>query len=185
MCYSFNTVHNGTSKVICRINPIKTKNQESEKLQLSNKIPQYTLLLLYKKSLHILLFWFHFNWLILDGCQNKMHAQLWLEAEDWSLSVADPEEGPGGTPPSPPPPYFWTKLRPEQPKKFFWETSPPSPYLKVWTTGLPLILRSGSGTAFVPGTKHLIRGGNKTSYHCNRTAVKTLRLWFLGKPFLG
>ena len=30
-------------------------------------------------------------------------------------------------------PYFWTKLRPEVPKKFFWETGPP-PYLRVWMT---------------------------------------------------
>ena len=30
-------------------------------------------------------------------------------------------------------PYFWTKLRPEGPKKFFWETGPP-PYLRVWMT---------------------------------------------------
>ena len=30
-------------------------------------------------------------------------------------------------------PYFWTKLRPKGPKKFFWETGPP-PYLRVWMT---------------------------------------------------
>ena len=30
--------------------------------------------------------------------------------------VADPGEGPGGPRPAP---YFWTKLRPEEPKKFF------------------------------------------------------------------
>ena len=41
------------------------------------------------------------------------------------------------------PPYFWTKLRPEGPKKMFLETTPPPPlcqglddrappYLKVW-----------------------------------------------------
>ena len=54
MCYSFNTVHNGTSKVIRRINPIKTKNQECEKLQLSNKIPQYALLLLKKEPPHLI-----------------------------------------------------------------------------------------------------------------------------------
>ena len=49
--------------------------------------------------------------------------------------------GPGGPPPS----YCLTKMRPEEPKKFFLETGPPSylrvcmtapppppPYLKVW-----------------------------------------------------
>ena len=107
------------------------------------------------------------------GCQlNTNPFQWWIQGR-----------GPGGTPPSPPPPYFWTKLRPEQPKKFFSETSPSSPYLKVWMTGLPLISGSGSGTAFEPGTKHLIGGGNKM-YHCNCTAVKTSRLRFLGKLFL-
>ena len=39
------------------------------------------------------------------------------------LSVADLGEGPGGAAPSP---YFWTKLRPEGPKKCFWRP-PPSP----------------------------------------------------------
>ena len=33
-------------------------------------------------------------------------------------------------------PYFWTKLRPEGPKKFFWETAP-LPYLGVWMTPPP------------------------------------------------
>ena len=62
--------------------------------------------------------------------------------------------GPGG----PAPPYFWTKLWPEGPKKSFfrpphtnnlrvWMTGPPlseglddraPPYLKVWMTGPPL-----------------------------------------------
>ena len=44
-------------------------------------------------------------------------------------AVADPGGG------AAPPPYFWalwTKLRSEGPKKIFWETAPPSPYLKVW-----------------------------------------------------
>ena len=36
--------------------------------------------------------------------------------------VADPGEGPGG---GPTPPYFWTKLRPEEPKKFLGGTGPP------------------------------------------------------------
>ena len=37
-------------------------------------------------------------------------------------AVADPGERP---------PYFLTKMRPEQRKKIFWEGRPPS-YLKVW-----------------------------------------------------
>ena len=36
-------------------------------------------------------------------------------------------------------PYFWTKLRPEGPKKFFWETAP-LPYLRVWMTPNLLVL---------------------------------------------
>ena len=38
------------------------------------------------------------------------------------------ERGPGG--PSPPPPYFWTKVRPEGPKSFFFffqDRAPPAP----------------------------------------------------------
>ena len=46
-------------------------------------------------------------------------------------SVADPGEGPGG----PAPPYFYTKLMPEGPKKIF--VTPPL-YLRVWMTGPPL-----------------------------------------------
>ena len=50
----------------------------------------------------------------------------------WGFPVEDPGEGPGARPP---PPYFWTKMKPEWPKKGFWETAPPPPpsYLKVWT----------------------------------------------------
>ena len=81
----------------------------------------------------------------------------------------------GGSRLPPHPLYFWSKLRPEQPKKLFWgDQAPPPP---------TLISRSGFSTAFVLGTKHLIGGGNKT-YRCNRTAVKTPRLRFLGKLFL-
>ena len=39
------------------------------------------------------------------------------------FSAADPGEGPGARGPGPP--YFWSKLRPEGPKKIFWETGPP------------------------------------------------------------
>ena len=56
-------------------------------------------------------------------------------------SVADPGEGPGG----PGPPYFYTKLRPDGPKKIFLRLSPPPPYLRIWmTTPPPLISRSKS-----------------------------------------
>ena len=37
-----------------------------------------------------------------------------------NLTVADPGKAP---------PYFWTKLRPEGPKKIFWETASPPPPL--------------------------------------------------------
>ena len=62
----------------------------------------------------------------------------------WLLAVVDPGEGPGGPGPSP---HFWTKMRPEGQKNFFWRppsplsqglddcTPPPPPpplYLKVW-----------------------------------------------------
>ena len=44
--------------------------------------------------------------------------------------MVDPEEGPGSPPPNPP--FFWTKLRPEGPKKFL-ETAhpPPAPCLRA------------------------------------------------------
>ena len=47
-------------------------------------------------------------------------------------------------------PYFWTKLRPEGPKKKFWETAPLT-YLRVWMTPppSPTIPRSGSGTSLL------------------------------------
>ena len=48
-----------------------------------------------------------------------------------------------------PHPFFWTKLRPEEPKNFF-ERPPPPPYLRLCMTGplLPLISRSGSGIVY-------------------------------------
>ena len=53
------------------------------------------------------------------------------------MAVADLGEVPGEPDPHP---YFWTKLRPEGPKKIFWRPPPPlPPYLRVWMTGLPLI----------------------------------------------
>ena len=41
------------------------------------------------------------------------------------------------------PPYFSTKMRPEGPKKIFWETAPPPPHLRVWMTPPPLPLSEG------------------------------------------
>ena len=49
-------------------------------------------------------------------------------------TVADPGEGPGGHGP----PLFLDHMRPEGPKKIFLRPAPP-PYLRVWTTGAPLI----------------------------------------------
>ena len=51
----------------------------------------------------------------------------------WGTPVAYPGEGPGGPPP---PSYCLTKVRPEEPKKFFLETGPPS-YLRVCMTAPP------------------------------------------------
>ena len=48
----------------------------------------------------------------------------------------------GSRGPAPPPPYFWTKLRSEGPRKFFWETGPPPPPTPTF------ISRAGPGTAF-------------------------------------
>ena len=41
-----------------------------------------------------------------------------------SVRVADPGKGLGGPPP-PPPSLFFTKLRPDGPKKNLWKTPPP------------------------------------------------------------
>ena len=37
-----------------------------------------------------------------------------------------------------------TKLRPEGPKKLFWEIAPPLPYLRVRMTGPPLYLKNAN-----------------------------------------
>ena len=47
----------------------------------------------------------------------------------------------------PPPPYFWTRLRPKGPKKNFLETAPPPPpppCLKVWLLSNTEILQFSS-----------------------------------------
>ena len=63
-------------------------------------------------------------------------------------------------------PYFWTKLRPRGPKKFFWETGP-LPYLRVWMTPNPPPPRSqGLDPALVyyrvlPRKREFIRRGTQ------------------------
>ena len=52
--------------------------------------------------------------------------------------VTDPREGAGGGGWLALP-YFWTKLRPEGPKKIFPRPPPPS-YLRVWMTAPPRLL---------------------------------------------
>ena len=61
-----------------------------------------------------------------------IHSRSFLENHTQS-PVEDPGEG------SIPPLIFTTNF-------FFLETDPPSPYLRVWMTRLPLISRTGSGT---------------------------------------
>ena len=46
------------------------------------------------------------------------------------MPAVDPGEGPG----HPPPPYFYSKLRPEGPNKIFFGDWSPIPYLRVWMT---------------------------------------------------
>ena len=71
----------------------------------------------------------------IPDCGLNISYDLWPDRSDpvcWKVAVVDPR---GASPPS----YFWTKLRPEGPKKFCWETAfPPPP--------TPLISRSGSST---------------------------------------
>ena len=64
-------------------------------------------------------------------CERKCTPYLSLKRGSL-VTVADPGEGPGR-----PPPNFYTKLRPEGPKKFWGVTGPP-PYLRVWMTTPPL-----------------------------------------------
>ena len=52
-------------------------------------------------------------------------------------TVVNPGEGPRG----PAPPYFWTKLRPEGPKKFGEGETGPPPYLRVWMTAPAFYLK--------------------------------------------
>ena len=59
------------------------------------------------------------------------------------VAVVDPGEGSGGAAP----PYFWTKLRPKGPKKYWGGETGPS----------PLISRSGSGTVLLWWRKTKLR----------------------------
>ena len=54
-----------------------------------------------------------------------------------------------------PPPYFWTKLRPEGPKKIFWETAPSS------TAPLPLLPSQGMDPALISSTEIQSQGPPK------------------------
>ena len=52
--------------------------------------------------------------------------------QQWRIQERDPGD------PASPPPYFWTKLRPQGPKKRLLRPPPPL-YLRVLMTALPLI----------------------------------------------
>ena len=66
----------------------------------------------------------------------KFASKLLKDRADWErLTVADPGERPA-------PSYFWTKLRPEGPKKNVFGDHPHSSLM----TGAPIISRSGFGT---------------------------------------
>ena len=86
------------------------------------------------------------------------------------LSVVDPGEGPGR---GPGPPYFWTKLRPEGPKKIFFSDRVP-PYLRVWMTA-PLIWRSDDVWYSKPQLL-LLNCGTSFSFHCCKQALSSLIL---------
>ena len=75
--------------------------------------------------------------------------------------VADPEEGPGG----PAPPYFSTKLRPEEPKIFFFGDRPPPPLPKGLDDLLPPSspLISGSGSGIDTEVSPFTTGTNRTN----------------------
>ena len=77
-------------------------------------------------------------------------AEFTYLARIWTVS--DPGEGPGR---SGPPSYFYTKLRPEGPKKKFLETGP-SLHLRIWMTAPPPlpVWRSGSATNWSTSRAH-------------------------------
>ena len=93
--------------------------------------------MVYSKIATIWNIWFQYT----NG--NRSRSVL-SESDDskWT-AVADPGKGPGGLGP---PPYFWTKLRPEGPSKIFFKTAP-SPLSQGLNDRLPpappLIWRSG------------------------------------------
>ena len=78
----------------------------------------------------------------------------------------------GRGPGDPLPPYLWTKLRPEGPKKCFWKTAapaPPPPHLPYL-----LISRSGTGTVIYYRTSRCTK--NATSMLLYRCEVDRGRL---------
>ena len=88
--------------------------------------------------------------------------------------MADPGEGPGGPGP---PSYFWTKLRPEGPKKTFFGDRPPPP-----SKDLNLALLKTPSKKYGEGANPLgltsldqfpakERKTNETSWLCERYAI--------------
>ena len=83
---------------------------------------------------------------------NRSRSVLSESADSKWMAVADPGEGPR------PPPYFWTKLRPERRNKIFFLRPPPPPYLRGWMTAPPSpspIWRSGSASGWCSQRKSL------------------------------
>ena len=78
-------------------------------------------------------------------CQPRMNLtsfEQWILCTRWVLSCSSGgsrggARGGGGWAPL----CFWTKLRPEGPKKTFFLDQSPPPYLRVWITVPPLIWR--------------------------------------------
>ena len=75
-------------------------------------------------------------------CERKCTPYLSLKRGSL-VTVADLGKGLGR-----PPPNFYTKLRPEGPKKFWGVTGPP--YLRVWMTTPPLHLKVWIWHCFIP-----------------------------------
>ena len=80
-----------------------------------------------------------------EGMRKSAHGRMKSLA---NITVADPGEGPGGARPHST--CFQTKLRPEVPKYFFFETGPhpfsqgvddrPTPHLPIWRSAAALLM---------------------------------------------